>query len=341
MSEILFTFCYLFNSNLYQLKGVSMKYLFILWTILFVGSKNLDASCLSNLAASVVLPAISLSPEHINLYQHKHSLGMGEWNFQTKMIPAAKKGMIHLIMITPPKYHEENRTETIVAFNANMETWESSLKTLSSWAVDLNVRVVGFNYRGVGASHPEPRASSDLILDGLAVLDYLNISQERSEDRVLYGRSLGGAVATEVAYHSHKKGLKHRLFIDRSFKSLNDVGLELGEYIQEDLYEHKNFFFNILSFLPIGNFASFGISISNWEMTPYQNFLKIPSSHKFAIYVTNDEIISYETNLCSVVHSDNKLEFYGDHNDPLDSLVSVGTQDLNAKEVFYHFVQRR
>ena len=67
------------------------------------------------------------------------------------------------------------------------------------WFVDrLGVDVVLVDYRGYGRSAGTPDEEG-LYLDGLAIYDAVAARALRAEDIVLFGRSLGGAVAIETA----------------------------------------------------------------------------------------------------------------------------------------------
>ena len=67
------------------------------------------------------------------------------------------------------------------------------------WFVDrLGVDVVLVDYRGYGRSAGSPDEEG-LYLDGLAVYDAVAARSVRAEDVVLFGRSLGGAIAIETA----------------------------------------------------------------------------------------------------------------------------------------------
>jgi len=67
------------------------------------------------------------------------------------------------------------------------------------WFVDeLGVDVVLVDYRGYGRSQGTPDEEG-IYLDGLAIYDAVVARSVRAEDVVLFGRSLGGAVAIEVA----------------------------------------------------------------------------------------------------------------------------------------------
>ena len=69
------------------------------------------------------------------------------------------------------------------------------------WFVDrLGVSVVLVDYRGYGRSSGSPDEAG-VYADGLAVHDAVTARGVRPEQVVLFGRSLGGAVALEVALH--------------------------------------------------------------------------------------------------------------------------------------------
>ena len=69
------------------------------------------------------------------------------------------------------------------------------------WFVDrLGISVVLVDYRGYGRSGGTPDEAG-VYADGLAIYDVVAAREVRPEDIVLFGRSLGGAVAIEVALH--------------------------------------------------------------------------------------------------------------------------------------------
>jgi len=70
------------------------------------------------------------------------------------------------------------------------------LRTLT----DLGVKALLFDYRGFGQSEGRLRRESDIYRDGQAAWDYLHKDlQIPARDIVLWGRSMGGAVAVEIA----------------------------------------------------------------------------------------------------------------------------------------------
>jgi fermentation-respiration switch protein FrsA (DUF1100 family) len=85
--------------------------------------------------------------------------------------------------------------------------------------VKKGISVFLLSYRGYGKSTGRP-SEKGIYLDGLAAYDYLVESERISPDRIaLFGRSLGGAVAIEVASHREVKCL----IVESSFTSLRDM----------------------------------------------------------------------------------------------------------------------
>lgn len=92
---------------------------------------------------------------------------------------------------------------------------------------DLNLSVFIFDYRGYGKSGGSP-TEKGTYLDAESVWDYLvNARHVQLEKIILFGCSLGGAVAAEIA-------LRHRvgsLIIESGFKSVPDLGSKFFPYL--------------------------------------------------------------------------------------------------------------
>jgi fermentation-respiration switch protein FrsA (DUF1100 family) len=84
---------------------------------------------------------------------------------------------------------------------------------------ELNVAVFAFDYRGYGRSAGKPNEQG-IIADGLAAQAWLaKRAGAAPHDLVLWGRSLGGGVAVELAAQNGARGL----IVERTFTSLPDV----------------------------------------------------------------------------------------------------------------------
>lgn len=85
---------------------------------------------------------------------------------------------------------------------------------------EMGHSVLAVDYRGYGASVGTP-SEPGLYQDATAAFDYLVEQRQLSpDDIVIYGRSLGGAVATWLAAHRRPAAL----IVESSFTRLSDVG---------------------------------------------------------------------------------------------------------------------
>ena len=83
-----------------------------------------------------------------------------------------------------------------------------------------NVAVMAFDYRGYGRSEGTP-SERGILMDARAALKWLQERTHHSpQDMVFMGRSLGGAVAVDLAAEHHPRGL----VLASTFTSLPDVG---------------------------------------------------------------------------------------------------------------------
>lgn len=103
--------------------------------------------------------------------------------------------------------------------NGNISTRVGALAHLSS----LGLNVLAFDYRGYGRSHGRP-TEKGLYQDARAAYDYLvGALEQRPESIILFGHSLGGAVAIETALHRQIGGL----VVQSSFTQVRDMARSL------------------------------------------------------------------------------------------------------------------
>ncbi|USQ13611.1 hypothetical protein J2N86_13145 [Legionella lytica] len=107
----------------------------------------------------------------------------------------------------------------IINFNCNFKVYEQSLIEMQDNARDLQTNVIGFNYRNVGRSQGQLQFMCHLIIDGIAQVQRLLDQGVSPENITLNGLSIGGGIATCVAWYFHQQGQKVNLFNDRSFAS--------------------------------------------------------------------------------------------------------------------------
>jgi pimeloyl-ACP methyl ester carboxylesterase len=145
-------------------------------------------------------------------------------------------------------------------------------------AVELNVNVIGFNYRGVADSTGLACSSDDLIIDGIAQVQRLIDRGVDPEKIVLRGNSLGGAVAALVGQHFHKRDQKVSVFSARSFSTITNA---IVAWIRTGYPEDRNetTYRKILGWLA-KPFIMLAVAASKWEMDGYSAYQSIPDAYK-------------------------------------------------------------
>lgn len=153
---------------------------------------------------------------------------------------------------------------------------------------DLGLGVLIFDYRGYGKSRGSPDEEGT-YLDAEAAWDYLvNILHVKPEKIVLFGRSLGSAVAAEVALRKQASAL----IIESGFTSVPDLGSKF--------FPH----------LPVRFLSRY-----RYESISKVGRIKIP---KLFIHSPEDEIVPYEQGVKLFERACEPKEFLritGGHND--------------------------
>lgn len=119
----------------------------------------------------------------------------------------------------------EGAEYTILFCHGNAGNISHRLDTLLLFR-DLQCNCLIFDYRGYGRSEGRP-SEQGLYLDALAAWDFLTQQQQiRPEQIILFGRSLGGAVAARLAADLTKQNSPPPagLVLESSFTSVIDVG---------------------------------------------------------------------------------------------------------------------
>lgn len=109
---------------------------------------------------------------------------------------------------------------TVLYFQGNRQ-WPSDYRRRLKTFTQLGASAFIFDYRGYGQSPGHIREEEDIYRDGVAAWEYLH--RERaiaSNSLFLWGRSLGGAVAVEVA----RRRPIGALILESTFNSMADMG---------------------------------------------------------------------------------------------------------------------
>lgn len=115
---------------------------------------------------------------------------------------------------------------TVLIFHGNAGNISHRMETLRIWH-EMGWNALIFDYRGYGQSTGRP-SERGTYRDATAA--WVHLMEERGvtpEDVVLFGRSLGGAVAAELATRTGPAAL----ILESTFTSLPDLGAELYRWL--------------------------------------------------------------------------------------------------------------
>lgn len=182
-----------------------------------------------------------------------------------------------------------NADKWIIFCNPNGATYEEVHHHYSELTADTNANLLFFNYRGTGESRSFATCPRDLYVDGETALQYA-LSHTAPGNVLMYGWSLGGSVAAEVA--SNHPGV--HLLSDRSFARLTGLVSTI-----------------------INGLAGTVLSWLGWEMNPVDALPKI-TGEKVLITASYDTVIppsqsiaTHATTLCQTLTLDTgHMSFY-------------------------------
>lgn len=110
---------------------------------------------------------------------------------------------------------------TIIHFHGNAANISNHLYAVR-WLPEAGFSVFLFDYRGYGVSGGTP-SRKGLIADGVAAIDYVRSRPDVDPERlVVYGQSLGGAVAISALARAGTKGVR-ALVVEGAFHSYREV----------------------------------------------------------------------------------------------------------------------
>jgi uncharacterized protein len=243
--------------------------------IVYIGQKKMIFSPVREIAAT---------PEYIGLQfediilRAKDNVNISAW-----YIPAAQERAV-ILFCHGNAGNNSHRLDSIRIFH------------------DLNLSVFIFDYRGYGKSEGSP-TEEGTYLDAEAALDFLiEVKHVPSEKIVVFGRSLGGAVAAEVALRRRVGAL----IIESGFTSVPELG---GTYFP---------------FLPIRLLSRYSYATENKVSK-----INVP---KLFIHSPHDEIIPFKYGKALYENASLPKEFLeirGDHNNGFLMSGSIYRDGLN------------
>jgi hypothetical protein len=165
------------------------------------------------------------------------------------------------VLLTPQKklsLAKNSKNLYFVFFQGRGEFYESRFRDMAIQARETGASVLGFNPKGFKSSIGATERLSDIVDDGIAVIEYLlNQMHLLPRQIILQGNSLGGAVQEMVTEHFRRLyGFNFRQINSNSFKTLAAV----------IAYHYR------LPFLE--KIIKLVLNYAEWEITPGKDFYK-------------------------------------------------------------------
>ena len=224
---------------------------------------------LSHIAGVILIILVSygvflVSCERRIIY-HPYKYPEGNWEFSPDVV---LKNDIHFTADDGVKLHgwyvpSKGSSATLLWFHGNAGNITHRLDNIEMLK-PLNLNIFIFDYRGYGKSEGEPNEEG-IYLDSQAAYDWLvDVKKTLPQDIILFGRSLGGICAIEIATKNPVAGI----ILESVFSSAEKMAR------------------NIFPVLPLG----WAIK-SKFDAVGKVPSLKIP---KLFLHGTQDEIVPYK-----------------------------------------------
>ncbi len=155
------------------------------------------------------------------LYYHPATTARQPDNF---FVPTSDNLTLHSWLF---RSHVEDVHGTVVFMHGNGGNVSTeSLAML--WVLDKGYNVYMVDYRGYGKSMGEPTIEG-VLQDGVYALDLLmRLPNINTDELIIYGQSLGGAVATYTAVNSQYADNITALILDSTFTSFEDIAQDVS-----------------------------------------------------------------------------------------------------------------
>ncbi|XP_050361300.1 protein ABHD13 isoform X2 [Nymphalis io] len=128
---------------------------------------------------------------------------------------------IHMFLIKQPML--SNHRPTMIFFHGNAGNMGQRLCNVSGFYHKLNINILLVEYRGYGLSEGSP-SEQGLYMDAQTAFDYLMQRNDIDHTQIiLFGRSLGGAVAIDLASRLEYKNKIWALIVENTFTSIPDM----------------------------------------------------------------------------------------------------------------------
>ena len=121
-------------------------------------------------------------------------------------------------------FHKKDlkKFKTIVYFHGNAGSLENRIYKLNHFK-DIDVNFLIISWRGFSGNQGKP-SEKGIYLDGKSAIEWLNKKGVKNEDLILYGESLGTAVAIHLSQNNNFAGV----ILESPFTSMIDAAKNLS-----------------------------------------------------------------------------------------------------------------
>jgi len=196
-------------------------------------------------------------------------------------------------------YHFKNQNyKTLLFLHGNAGVLENRIYKLNKLK-DLNVNFLIFSWRGFSGNSGSPNERG-LYDDANSAVKWLNKKGVGDQEIVLYGESLGSAVAVEISQHKNFAGI----ILESPFTSMIDVGRHYYPYVPvrlilKDKFETKKKIKNI-------NFPLLVMHGKLDKIVPFtmgKIIFDLANQPKFYFFPNyDDHMMNYDQNLLNAVN---------------------------------------
>jgi hypothetical protein len=207
----------------------------------------------------------------------------------TRQYIASGEKHLDSVLIIPDSSIAKNKPGEgiyFVLFQGRGEYYESRFRDMAKQAHSTGANILGFNPKGFHSSTGHTKKLSDLVDDGIAVVEYLLQKGVDHRNIVLQGNSLGAGVQEMVVeYFRQNQGISFRQINSNSFKNLASV---VAHHYKAPYLE---WFFKIF------------LKYSGWEISPGLDFYKT-GPYRMYLRRMNDRTIKDGAEFHSMVNYD-------------------------------------
>lgn len=142
-----------------------------------------------------------------------------------QLLPTGDGSQLDIVEMYAPK-NKDSQQYVIYGWGRS-DSYELFLSRLATDALNLNKKIITFNYRNVGHSKGTLNHEEDLVADFKFQVDRLIKKGVDPKNIHCYGHSLGGAAAAFAVNKAHKEKHPVKFYSDRSFANLMHTSINL------------------------------------------------------------------------------------------------------------------